>query len=605
MTARPGTTTRPELWGSRGAASSTHWLASAAGASMYDHGGTAFDAAVATGLVLQVVEPHLNGLGGDVSIVFHDGASGATKAICGQGPMPVTASIDAFHKLGLETIPGSGLLAATVPGAFGAWMRLLAEHGTLPLRTVLEPAIHYAETGVPLLPKAAEMIAAVQPVFAEHWPESGRVFLANGQAPRAGQRWRNPYLAGTYRRLLAEGEAKGQTREGVIQAASDAFYQGFVAEIIDDYVTDNAVLDATGDAHAGLLTGNDLATWTAEEEATLSLTYGDRVVHKAGPWTQGPVFLQQLALLRDIGGTEFLSADYVHRMTEVTKLAFADREAWYGDPRFTDDLTPWLLDPDYNRARAALISDKASLELRPGTVAGRQPRLPDLPLGELEPTDPPWLVQLREGIPVTVPVALLATQTSGDTCCATASDDKGNLVAATPSGGWLKSSPVLPGLGFPLGTRGQMAWLDAGHPNALVGGKRPRTTLSPTIVERGGRGELAFGTPGGDQQDQWTLQAFLAHTTFGLGLQEAVEAAAFHSDHVPTSFAPRRVAPGVVTVESGIGRDVISALETRGHTVKVVPDQTLGKVCFAAVGADESCRAAASPNGGQAYAIVR
>ncbi len=217
-------------------------------------------------------------------------------------------------------------------------------------------------------------------------------------------------------------------------------------------------------------------------------------------------------------------------------------------------------------------------------VDGRLPHLPDLPLMDLDATDPPWLVQLQEGVPVTVPMAMLATQTSGDTCFVTTADRRGNLVAATPSGGWLKSSPVLPGLGFPLGTRGQMAWLDAAHPNALAPGKRPRTTLSPTIVEHAGGGGLAFGTPGGDQQDQWTLQAFLAHTVFGLGLQESVEAPTFHTEHAPTSFAPRRAAPGTITVEAGVGERTIAELEARGHDVRVVADRTLGKVCFSACG---------------------
>jgi gamma-glutamyltranspeptidase / glutathione hydrolase len=598
--------TRPEVWGGRGVTSSTHWLASAAGAAMYDQGGNAADAAVAAGLVLQVVEPHLNGLGGDVSIVVRDAASGRTRTVCGQGPMPRAASIEAFRRLGLAAVPGSGLLAATVPGAFGAWMRLLEEYGSLPLRTVLEPAIHYAASGAPLLPKAAEMIDAVRPVFAEHWPESGRVFLRrDGSAPRAGERWSNPDLARTYRRLLHDAEAAGRSRDGVVQAATDAFYRGFVAEAVDRYVSRNAVIDASGEAHTGLLTGDDLHVWSAAVEDTVSWEFGDRVVHKPGPWTQGPVFLQQLALLDGLGPEEFLGADHVHRVVEATKLAFADREAWYGDPRFTPDLTAALLDPTYAKERAGLVGEHASRELRPGSPGGRDPRLPDIPLRELVPTDPPWLVQLQEGVPVTVPAALLATEANGDTCCVTTADDRGTLVAATPSGGWLKSSPVLPGLGFPLGTRGQMAWLDPEHPNALAPGKRPRTTLSPSIVERDGRGELAFGTPGGDQQDQWTLQAFLAHTVFGLGLQESVEAPAFHTEHVPTSFAPRRAVPGSVTVAADLPPGTVAALEARGHAVTVVPARSQGKVCFAALDADAGCRGAASPNGAQAYAIAR
>lgn len=599
-------TTRPEVWGSRGVTSSTHWLASAAGAAMYDLGGNAFDAAVAAGLVLQVVEPHLNGLGGDVSIVVHDAATGTTRTICGQGPMPQAATIDTYRRLGLTAVPGSGLLAATVPGAFGAWMRLLSEYGTLPLATVLEPAIHYAATGVPLLPRAAEMIEAVRPVFAEHWTESGRVFLrGDGRAPHAGERWRNHDLAHTYRRLLAEAQANGGSREAVVAAASDAFYQGFVAEVVDRYVQHTAAMDATGTAHSGLLTGQDLHDWNATVEDTLSMPFGDRTVHKPGPWTQGPVFLQQLALLDGVEAEQFLGPEHLHRAVEAAKLAFADREAWYGDPHFAPDATAALLDPAYARERVGLIGDTASRELRPGMVNGCTPRLPDVPLQDLCRSDPPWLVQLQEGVPVTVPVALLATQAAGDTCCVTAADHRGNLVAATPSGGWLKSSPVLPGLGFPLGTRGQMAWLDPLHPNALAPGKRPRTTLSPTVVERDGRGELAFGTPGGDQQDQWTLQAFLAYAVFGRGLQESVEVPAFHTQHVPTSFAPRRAVPGSVTVASDVPQETVVGLRTRGHLVDIAPARSQGKVCFSAFDGDDGCRAAASPNGSQAYAVAR
>ncbi|KLO61786.1 gamma-glutamyltransferase family protein [Dermacoccus sp. 147Ba] len=599
-------TTRPEMWGDRGVVASTHWLASAAGSSMLDRGGNAFDAVVATGLVLHVVEPHLNGLGGDLAMLVHDGASGTTRAICGQGPMPATATIGHFEGLGLDHVPASGLLAATVPGAFGAWMRMLEEYGRLPLREVVEPAIDHARAGVPLLPKAAEMIAAVAPVFTDHWPTSASVYLrSDGTAPIAGERLRNAQLADTLERLCAEGYAKGRSREGVISAARDAFYRGFVAEVVDRHVTSQSMLDSTGDHHRGLLTGDDMAGWHPGIEETATYRFGDCTVHKSGPWTQGPVFLQQLALLdgTELARTDFLGPDHLHLVIEAAKLAFADREAWYGDPIMTANRTAELLAAGYNAKRRTLIGDHACGELRPGSLAGVPGRLPRIPLTDLEPTDPAWLTQLREGIPVTVAKALEATRTNGDTCTAVAADAEGNMVAATPSGGWLKSSPVLPGLGFALGTRGQMAWLDADHPNALAPGKRPRTTLSPTIVERDGRAELAFGTPGGDQQDQWTLQAFLAHAVFGRGLQEAVESPQFHTNAPPTSFAPRRSMPTSVSVEPGITDSTITELRRRGHDVRLAPARSLGKVCMAAVTSD-GCRGAASPNGAQAYAIA-
>ncbi|MGP3948526.1 gamma-glutamyltransferase family protein [Streptomyces sp. 7N604] len=592
-------TARQEIWGSVGVASATHWLAANAGTAMYQQGGNAADAAVAGAFVLNVVEPHLNGLGGDVTILVHDPSEQKTWSVCGQGPMPQRASIARMRALGLDHVPASGLLAATVPGAFGAWITLLREFGSLPLRTVLEPAIYYAESGHPLLPGAARMIEAVAPVFRDHWTESGRTHLTRGgQAPRAGQRVMNPDLGDTFRRLLAEAEG-ASTRSAQLQRAAAAFYSGFVASAIDA-ACQRPTLDCTGEHHVGFLTADDLARWSPTIEATESLVYRDHLVHKASTWSQGPVFLQQLALLghRRLSELEFLGPDYLHYLVEAAKLAFADREAWYADPAFVNVPLPDLLAADYNRSRSRLLDGPASVEQRPGRPAGLNPRLPQIPIRTLEPTEPPWLVQLAEG----VPVAVQATATGGDTCCITTADADGMLVAATPSGGWLKSSPVIPGLGFSLGTRGQMAWLDEAHPNALSPGKRPRTTLSPTIVERDGHGYLALGTPGGDQQDQWTLQVFLAHLDFGRPLQQAVEVPKLHTEHVPTSFAPRRVDPGLVVVEDSLPEKTRAILVAAGHRIRTVPAQSLGKVCASVIPARGEVLAAASPNGQQAHA---
>src|SRR5436190_1692904 len=280
---------RPEICGTAGAVAATHWLAAQAGMTMLDRGGNAFDAATAAGLVLQVVEPHLNGPGGDVPIVLHDGASGAVKVICGQGPMPQAATIAHFREQGLTRIPGSGLLAACVPGAFGAWMRLSKEYGRLRLADVMEPAIGYASDGYPLLPKAAEMIDALAPLFRMQWAESGRTYLVNGQAPAPGARVRNPVLAATFRRICKEARAVTNDRERQIEEAERAFYEGFVAEAIDAFLATSTPIDATGRRNRGLLSGQDMASWRAGLEDPVSVEYRGHTVHKPGAWSQGPV----------------------------------------------------------------------------------------------------------------------------------------------------------------------------------------------------------------------------------------------------------------------------------------------------------------------------
>jgi gamma-glutamyltranspeptidase/glutathione hydrolase len=594
---------RPELRGAHTAVSSTHWLASAAGQSMFELGGNAFDAATAVGFVLQVVEPHLNGPAGDVPIMVRDGATGQVEVICGQGPMPQGATIAAMRAAGVTEVPASGLLPACVPGAFGAFLTLLRDRGTLRLAEVLEPAIGYAEDGYPILPQAAAMIDSLAELFRDEWTESGATYLVHGNAPAPYSRVQNPVLAGVYRRILAEANAASGGREAQIDAAIACFYEGFVAEAIHDFTSTATPIDSTGQRHGGLLTGDDLAGWRPGVEEPVSLDYRGLRVHKCGPWSQGPVFLQQLGLLEgtDFSGLEFGGADHLHLVTEAAKLAFADREAWYGDPAVVDVPLKALLDPAYAAERRQLIGPRASGQLRPGRPDDAEPFLPPAPDSTLKPRSPGWLTQIEDGVPAVVKL----TAASGDTCCLSATDAAGNMVVATPSGGWLKSSPVVPGLGFALGTRGQMALMVEGHPNSLAPGKRPRTTLSPTIVTRGGEPYLAFGTPGGDQQDQWTLNFFLNHVEFGMSPQAAIEARTFFTDAVPTSFAPRHARPRTVVLEKGASEATLAELRSRGHEVEEAPALSQGKVC--ATGVDEAgfLLAAASPRGGQAYGLVR
>jgi gamma-glutamyltranspeptidase/glutathione hydrolase len=453
-----------------------------------------------------------------------------------------------------------------------------------------------------LLPKAAEAIATLRPLFAGEWRESGRTYLPGGVAPGPLAPLRNPALAETYRRILREAKAASAEREGQIEAARAAFYEGFVAEAIDSFVRHTEVLDATG-RHRGLLTGADLAAWRATVEPAVSGEFHGSTVYKPGPWSQGPVFLQQLALLEgfDLARMGLGSVAYLHTLTECAKLAYADREAWYGDPEFTDVPLRGLLDRRYAEHRRRLVTEHASAETRPGRPEGRTPRLAAEQPVTTTPL-PAWLAQLDSGLPTILPL----TEAKGDTCCVAVADRHGNLVVATPSGGWLKSSPVVPGLGFPLGTRGQMTELDAGYPNSLAPGKRPRTTLSPTVVLRDGQPWLAFGTPGGDQQDQWTMGFFLAVERFGLDLQTAAEVPAHHTDHVRSSFTPRRSRSRALSVDERCGPGVLAGLRERGHDVTAAPAFSLGTVC--AVGVDQrdgQLLGAAGPRGLQGYAAGR
>jgi gamma-glutamyltranspeptidase / glutathione hydrolase len=612
----PQFTTRPELAGTFGMVGSTHWLASAAGMAVLEKGGNAFDAAVAAGFVLQVVEPHLNGPGGEVPVIAHDARRGETFVVCGQGSAPGAATVEAYAGLGLDLVPGSGLLAACVPGAFGAWLLLLREYGTMHLRDVLGYAIGYARDGYPLVPVISWSIASVADIFREHWHSSAEVYLPGGGVPAPGTRFANPVLAATYERVLALAEAAGGDRDAQIEAARRAWYDGFVAEEIGKFAT-TEVMDVTGERHRGFLTGHDMATWHARLEPPVSYDYAGLEICKTGPWGQGPVFLQQLALLKgyDLSAMEPGGAEFTHVVTECAKLAFADREAWYGDPAFTDVPLADLLSDTYNDERRALVTDTASAEFRPGWPGGREAMLPEFATVPFEmigfdPASRGWrgsgdpLLDPATGEPVGRSAHAQPQARRGDTCHLDVADRWGNVVTATPSGGWLQSSPVIPALGFCLGTRAQMFTLTPGLPATLAPGKRPRTTLTPTLALRDGEPYLAFGTPGGDQQDQWTLHFLLNHLHFGMNLQQAIDFPAFHSAHMPSSFYPREAYPLRLDVEERVGSSVVDELRQRGHAVHVQPPWSLGRI--SAVARHRGMLyAAANPRGMQGYAVGR
>jgi gamma-glutamyltranspeptidase / glutathione hydrolase len=592
-----GFTTRPEILGTFGVVTSTHWLASATGMAILEKGGNAFDAAVATGFALQVVEPHLCGPAGETPILLSAAGSDAVKVICGQGTAPAAATIAAYRDQGLDLVPGSGLLAAVVPGAFDAWMLLLRDYGTMRLAEVLEPAITFAQAGYPVVPNVSNTITEVSTLFRDEWPTSAAIYLKGGAAPAPGSIFSNPDLAATYRRII--DEAKGGDRVAEIEAARRVWSQGFIAETIDSFCRKTEAMDVSGERHRGLLSGADMADWQATYEDPLTYDYHGFTVCKTGPWGQGPVLLQQLALLKgfDLDSMNAEDPDFVHVVTECAKLAFADREAFYGDPDFVTVPTDTLLGDAYNDARRKLVGDAASLEIRPGEIAGHGGKVVVRKKGTTES-----LGALGGGEPTVK--RFDESEVRGDTVHFDIIDRHGNMVSATPSGGWLQSSPVVEGLGFCLTSRAQMFWLDEGLPASLEPGKRPRTTLTPSLALRDGEPYMVFGTPGGDQQDQWCTHLFLRHVHFGMNLQESIDAPGFQTEHFPGSFYPRESDLGHLALEGRFPAAARKDLEGRGHRVQIEEDWALGRMTAAAKDGP-MLKAGANPRFMQGYAIGR
>jgi gamma-glutamyltranspeptidase/glutathione hydrolase len=568
---------RPTLMSTRGMVVTEHYLSAEAGLRILHRGGNAFDAAIAATLAEGVLNPHMHTFGGEVSALGYVASERRVVAVNGDTVAPRAASIDWFRAHGIALIPFDGVLAAGPPAAPHALLTALARFGTLSFAEVAAPAIELAEDGFPLHaalrgpapagPLGDFSLAGSAERFREAWPSSAAVYLPDGRLPEVGERMVNPELGRTLRRLIAaEERGRGHGRVDGIAAAIDAFYHGEIADTIAAHCA----------GHGGLLAREDLHAFRSLIEPTVSLDYHGYTVHKCGPWSQGPVFLQQLALLSgfDLRALGHNGADYIHVVAEAAKLAFADREQYYGDPAFVDVPLEGLLSEGYAAARRGLIDlRRASLEQRPGD--------PRRGAGVLEGEE---IFAAREWGRGTVYVAVV--------------DAARNMASFTPSGAWIPSSPLIEGLGFPLGTRVQTFYLDPRHPNALVAGKRPRTTLSPTLVLRGGRPAMVFGTPGGDQQDQWTLQVFLNLVEFGMEVQDAVEAARFTSAHFPSSFHPHGAMPGGLRVEGRVPEAVRADLAARGHVLQVEEDWVAGDVLAIVVDEDRGClRAGADPRG--------
>ena len=591
FTPPPAFTTRPTLRGTFGMSASTHWTATAAAQSVLERGGNAFDAAVAAAFVLHVVEPHLNGPGGDLVALVRPAGAAEPVVLMGQGPAPAAATIAHVTGLGLDLVPGAGGLAATVPGAVDAWLLLLRDHGTWELADVLAYAIGYARDGHPLVAGAAATIGRVADLFRDHWPTSADRWMPSGQAPAPDTVVRNPAYADVLDTLVAAGRPAG-SREARIDAArtrwADEVLPAAAAFIQKPH------RHSDGGDHGGVLSVEDVRAWRASVEPAVSARFRGWDVYKPGVWTQGPALLQTLRMLDPLADDDLdiSRGPGAHTVLEAQKLAYADRDAWFGDGEGAVSPSALLAD-DYITERRALIGDDASPEFRPGSPEERHPVIPPL--------------RTDAGVAAGAtgePTVDRSGQTRGDTCHIDVIDRWGNVISATPSGGWLQSSPTVPELGFCLGTRLQMTWLVPGHPASLTPGRRPRTTLTPTLLVRGDE-VTALGSPGGDQQDQWQLPVILRTLVGGYTPQQAIDAPTLHTTAIADSFWPRTWTPAGAMVEGRIGDDLVSELERRGHRVTVAGDWALGRVSAVGRDANRLLWAAANPRGMQGYAAGR
>jgi len=541
--------------GTHGMVSSTHYLASEAGLHALRRGGNVIDAGATMWFCLTVLKPHLVGVAGEVPILIYWADEEKVLAVNGQGPAPKAATIEWFTDHGYKVIPEDGHLPAVVPGSFDAWLTLMDEYGTMSLSEVMEPGIRLADEGFPVYPMLKRAIESNAERYRAEWPESAKIYLPSGKVPEVASILRVPAWARTFRRV-AEAERKGRRwgRSAGLDAARDYFYRGPIAEAIIDFMQSFKCRDVYGQEHHGLMTLEDFSEYRARIEEPLTTNYRGFDVYKCDTWCQGAVLLQQLNLLEgyDLASLGHNTLEYLHAYVECAKLAFADREHYYADPDFADVPLDRLLSKEYAAERRNLIDpDRASIEMRPGGV------------------EPYTLRKSEEG-----------DWFEGDTVHLEAVDGWGNMISATPSGAWFRTSPIIPGLGFCMPTRAQMMHLDPKHVERLEPGKKPSTTLTPSLVMRDGKPHMVFGTPGGDNQDQWTLQFFLNHVDFGMNVQLALDQPTVHIRHVPGSFWPHAAYPGRVYVEPRIPEEVRAGLAGRGHEVVVSPPWTHGR-CLA------------------------
>lgn len=546
-----GYNTRPIIMGSKIVVASGHHLASSIGKEMKEIGGNAFDAGVAMVFAQTLLECHTFGLGGEVPILIYSAKEKKVISVNGNTNAPIKATIEEYKKRGVtKLIPGDGLLAASVCAVPGTLIKVLSNYGKLTLKEVLHPTIKLAKEGFPLDKTFVKLVKREAVKFKNEWPTSEKLFLKNGKTPQIGDHWNNPDLYDLYKNFAeVEEKNKFKGREVALEAVHDYFYKGEIAEKIVRWQKENKFKDSLGIVSNGLLTTEDFNKYKVKFEKPVTVNYCGYDIFKCPPWSQGPVMLQILNILENynLKLKGFNSAEYIHVLIEAMKLGFADREKYYGDPRFVDVPLEGLLSKQYSEKRSRLIENNiASNTAHPGNPYFYEGReiIPDISKSE----ENSW---------------------SGGTTGTRAIDEEGNMFSATPSGGWFSSSPIIEGLGFSLGTRMQMFWLGSKkHPGVLFPEKQPRTTLSPSLVLKNKEPYLVLGTPGGDQQDQWQLQVLLNIIHFDMDLQQAIDAPNFEIGFMPSSFYPREVEK-LIRVEGRVPSNILKQLSEYEHNIKV------------------------------------
>ncbi|MGH8849516.1 MAG: gamma-glutamyltransferase family protein [Casimicrobiaceae bacterium] len=541
---------RPVLMGTRHMAVAGHYGAAHAAFAILEAGGNAVDAGVAAGIALGVLQSDLVNVAGVAPIMIYRADTREVLTISGLGTWPAAVTADLFRKRHGGRIP-EGVLRTVVPAAPDAWITALAKFGTMSFGDCASSAIRFASDGFPMYGLMAEMVAMHAADYLR-WPSSAAIYLPNGRPPRRGEIFVQADLGRTLQ-YMADQEraaASGGGRAAGLEAARDAFYRGDIARAIVSY----------HQANGGLLTDQDMARFSVAIEPPVSTRFAGIDVHACGPWCQGPVLPQMLNVLAgfDLERMGHNSVDYAHVVTEAIKLVFADRERYYGDPRFVNVPIATLLSDSYAQARRAMLRlERAWPEMPPhGSVPGLAVRR--------NPEPGPQL----------------AAAGAHDTSYVAVIDQHGNVFSATPSDPSF-DTPVIPGTGLCPSSRGSQNWADPQHTSSVAPGKRPRLTPSPALAILPDGSPMPIGTPGGDVQAQAMLQVFLNMTVFGMNPQQAVEAPRFASYSFPDSFEPHSYAPGVLQVESRVPLPVREGLAARGHKVADWPDFVwrAGAVC--------------------------
>lgn len=569
---------RPIARGLNGAVASGHLLATMASHDVLREGGNAFDAGVAGGLCLCVVEHDRTSFGGVAPIILFEAATGTVSTLDGLGTWPLAVSLDWFkQKHGGKFTPG--MSTSVTPLAMDAWLLALRKFGTWTFEQAVEAALMYAEDGFPVSEVMREDIIEYFDGFA-NWPANAEIFTPGGKIPEVGDVLKQPALAKTIRKLIeVERVAASLGREAAIDAVRDYFYRGEIGRKLVEF----------SQANEGLLAMADMEACVAKEEEACRLGFLGYEVFTCGPWTQGPALLQTLALLEpyDLRAMGHNSAEYIHTVTEATKVAFADRDAYYGDPLFVDVPLDELLAPAYSEERRRMIDPASAWPSMPpfGEVKGAKPYFGRTPPHVEEPA--------------------IGKSTGPDTTILSVIDKAGNIFVSSPSDPALRHM-IHPELGFGISHRGTQSWLHPNHPSVLAPGKRPRLTTNPVLILKDGKPWMALCTPGGDVQPQAMLQTLLNIIVFGMNPQTATEAPRFVSFSFPATFYPHRMQPGQLAVEGRIDEATVEELRAKGHKIKAWPDWTgnAGGVCVIVRDEDTGVLNAGADPRRDAYAVA-